>query len=49
MKKIAFIYPGQGSQKLGMGISIADHYPSAASVFSRASVLAGYDISVTNL
>ena len=44
MKKIAFLYPGQGSQSVGMGISVAEQFPVAASVFKRASALAGYDI-----
>ncbi|HUT62424.1 MAG TPA: ACP S-malonyltransferase [Anaerolineae bacterium] len=44
MKKIAFLYPGQGSQSVGMGISVAEHFPGAASIFKRASACAGYDI-----
>ncbi|MBT4482963.1 MAG: ACP S-malonyltransferase, partial [Candidatus Latescibacteria bacterium] len=45
MKK-AFIYPGQGSQVLGMGACVADTFPEAASVFDCASNLAGYDIKL---
>ncbi|MFC1693526.1 ACP S-malonyltransferase [Candidatus Latescibacterota bacterium] len=44
MVKTAFLYPGQGSQVAGMGISVAERYPEAVSVFERASELAGYDV-----
>jgi [acyl-carrier-protein] S-malonyltransferase len=33
---IAFIFPGQGSQKVGMGRSLADSYPEARAVFDEA-------------
>ena len=42
--KTAFLYPGQGSQVLGMGVKVADSFPEAASVFDCASDLAGYDM-----
>ena len=44
MKKIAFIYPGQGSQSVGMGISVLESYKEAGAVFKKASELAGYDV-----
>lgn len=44
MEKSAFIYPGQGSQALGMGISVAEAFPEAADIFRRASDMAGYDM-----
>jgi len=44
-KKIAFIFPGQGSQYAGMGLDIANHYPVAKSTFERADDLLGYKIS----
>jgi len=33
---IAFIFPGQGSQKVGMGRELADAYPVASRTFSEA-------------
>jgi [acyl-carrier-protein] S-malonyltransferase len=43
MKQV-FLYPGQGSQVLGMGVAAADEYPNAAAVFDLASDAAGYDM-----
>jgi len=42
--KRAFLYPGQGSQSLGMGIDVVDSFPEALAVFDCASSLAGYDM-----
>jgi [acyl-carrier-protein] S-malonyltransferase len=33
---IAFIFPGQGAQAVGMGTGLADAYPDAAAVFDEA-------------
>jgi len=44
MRNRVFLYPGQGSQAVGMGVAVADAYPEAADVFHRASDMAGYDI-----
>lgn len=44
MKKIAFIFPGQGSQAIGMGKSLCDAYPVAAKVFEEASEVSGVDM-----
>jgi [acyl-carrier-protein] S-malonyltransferase len=42
--KIAFIFPGQGAQYIGMGKEISELYPSAADVFERANNALGFDI-----
>jgi len=39
-----FIYPGQGSQAVGMGIGVAETYPEALAVFDCASEIAGFDM-----
>lgn len=44
-KKIALIFPGQGSQRVGMGKEIADGYPEARAVFDEASEALGYDLA----
>ncbi|MEK7313021.1 MAG: ACP S-malonyltransferase [Deltaproteobacteria bacterium] len=44
-KKIAFIFPGQGSQAIGMGKSLCEAYPLAAGVFKEASEVLGIDMA----
>ncbi|HOJ11687.1 MAG TPA: ACP S-malonyltransferase [Clostridiales bacterium] len=44
MSKIAFIFPGQGAQYIGMGKDIADKYKRAGDIFDEASEALGYDI-----
>lgn len=36
MKRVAFIYPGQGSQSVGMGKDLADEYPLVKALFDHA-------------
>jgi [acyl-carrier-protein] S-malonyltransferase len=44
-KKCVFLYPGQGSQSVGMGKSIMEQFPEIASVFEEASDTLGYNMS----
>ena len=44
MGKIAFIFPGQGAQYVGMGKEIADEYKSADDIFNEATAALGFDI-----
>lgn len=44
MKKTAFIYPGQGSQAVGMGVSIYENFEEAKMIFDTASDIAEYDV-----
>ena len=43
--KTAFVFPGQGSQKVGMGRALHDQYPEARAVFSEADEALGYSLS----
>src|SRR6185295_1910653 len=43
--KIAFLFPGQGSQFAGMGKSLADEFPEAARVFQEADDALGFSLS----
>lgn len=47
MKKVAFIFPGQGSQSVGMGQDLYENYNSAKTVFETADKVLGRSISKT--
>jgi [acyl-carrier-protein] S-malonyltransferase len=44
MGKVAFVFPGQGAQYVGMGKDIVENYDSANKVFDLASKAVGYDM-----
>jgi [acyl-carrier-protein] S-malonyltransferase len=41
---LAFVFPGQGSQSVGMLAGLADLYPQVQDTFSEASEGAGLDL-----
>ncbi len=41
---IAFVFPGQGSQYVGMGKDIYNNFPECKSIFDRANEILGYDL-----
>ncbi|HYY33634.1 MAG TPA: ACP S-malonyltransferase [Gaiellaceae bacterium] len=43
--KVAFCFPGQGSQDVGMGRAIADEFPEARAVYDEASQAVGFDVA----
>ena len=45
VSKIAFCFPGQGSQRVGMGHELAAAFPASAQVFDQASATAGFDVA----
>ncbi len=44
MKNYAFLFPGQGAQKTGMGKDIADNFKVSNEIFDKANDILGFDI-----
>ncbi len=43
--KTAWVFPGQGSQQVGMGTDLAKRYPAAARVYEEADQILGFSLS----
>ena len=44
-QNIAFLYPGQGSQTVGMGRDLSEKFPAAKAVFDEADEALGYSLT----
>lgn len=45
MSQTAFLFPGQGAQHVGMGVSIAGKYAAAQRLYDRAGEVLGFDLA----
>ena len=44
LMRVGVVFPGQGSQALGMGVDVARAYPAAMACFKAADRVLGYDL-----
>lgn len=44
MSRVAFLFPGQGAQTVGMAKGLCESVPAAARLFERAAEVLGYDL-----
>src|SRR6266404_8810522 len=45
MSQIAFLFPGQGAQAIGMGRQLCETVPAARRLFDEAAQILGYDLA----
>ncbi len=45
MSKIAFLFPGQGAQAVGMGRQLAESLPAVRRLYDQAAEVLGYDLA----
>jgi len=45
LSRVAYVFPGQGSQNTGMGLDLYNGYPSAKEVFDEADASLGFSLS----
>ncbi|HSJ88835.1 MAG TPA: acyltransferase domain-containing protein, partial [Anaerolineales bacterium] len=45
LQSTAFVFPGQGSQAVGMGKELAETYPIAKQTFDEADSILGFSLS----
>ena len=44
MSRVAFLFPGQGAQTVGMAAALCQSLPAAHTLFEQASAILGYDL-----